>query len=501
MPERFATPISHAVRGLAAAIAALAVLLAIPAVASAVPRTVSAGAPDSGNCAASACGSISYAYRQAAAGDVVHVAAGNYAAQTVPNVSGRSGTPVTFAPAPGANVKFAELDIYGSNVTVQNIQTGDLDITDTSNVTVVNGSGTSIWINNVSNVTIKGGSYGMKYDKTPVIVGAYPESRNVTFDGVDFHDAIATKSDTHQECVMANNVQGLTLKNNLFRNCAYFGVLISSCCGGQLPPRDVLIESNVFERTYQWNTQGAPCSMMIGGVRIENLTFRNNTFQTGLCFSNTQHANTKMVGNLGAVGGCAGGVTYAYNVWTSRTCSSTDRAASGLMNDFVNPSGHDWHLKDNAAAIDKANPNDAPATDRDGKGRRGAPDAGAHEWGVADPAAPAPPGGSDQPAGAQLIRRVQLQHKTICHTRRPGCRVTTARLKVAAERHGKIVVRIRRAAGKRKLVRIIRTPLRKRAKVIKIHGSSLRPGHYRVTATVISRGVRDRSRVLLLTVR
>jgi hypothetical protein len=208
-----------------------------------------------------------------------------------------------------------------------------------------------------------------------------------------------------------------------------------------------------------------------------------------------------MVGNLGALGGCAGGVTYAYNVWTNRTCASTDRQASSLMNDFVNPSGHDWHLKDGAAAIDKASPSDAPATDRDGKGRRGVADAGAYEWGVADPAPPAQPGGTDQPASVQLIRRVRLKHKTICHRRRPGCKVTTARLKVAAERHGRIVVRIRRAAGKRKLVRTLRVPLRKRARIIKINGRSLRPGRYRVTATVVSSGLRDRSRVLLLKVR
>ena len=124
---------------------------------------------------------------------------------------------------------------------------------------------------------------------------------------------------------MANNVQGLTIKNNLFRNCAYFGVLICSCCGGKLPPRDVLIESNVFENTYQWNGQEAPCSMMIGGVRIQNLTFRNNTYETPLCFSNTQHVNTKFVGNLGATGTCAGGVDLRLQRLADARCSANDR--------------------------------------------------------------------------------------------------------------------------------------------------------------------------------
>jgi hypothetical protein len=166
-------------------------------------------------------------------------------------------------------------------------------------------------MNNVRDVTMRGGSFGGIQDKQPVMVGAAPESYNVTFDGVEFHDAVATRSDVHMECLMANNVQGITIKNSLFRNCAYFGVLISSCCGGTLPPRDVLLESNVFENSYQWNGQEAPCSMMIGGVRIQNLTFRNNTFETPMCFSNTQHVNTKFVGNVGRIGSCPSAVTFS----------------------------------------------------------------------------------------------------------------------------------------------------------------------------------------------
>ena len=104
--------------------------------------------------------------------------------------------------------------------------------------------------------------------------------------------------------------------------------------------------------------------------------------------------------------------------------------------------------------------------------------------------------------GSNLLRRAQLNRKTICHRRTPTCKVTTAKLKVAAERKGRIIVRIRRAGGKQKLVRTLRVPLRKRARIVEIDGRRLRPGHYRVTATVVSRGgLRDRSRVLLLTVR
>jgi hypothetical protein len=495
MSERFVMRISHAPMLVAAA--ALAAVLALPAAASATPRVVRAGASNTGNCAAAACGSLSYAFRQAKPGDVVRVAGGSYPAQSIPAVAGRAGARVTFKPAPGASVRFGALNVSGSHVAVRGIQTGDVEVEDAQDVLVVNGSGSGLWINNSRNVTIRGGSYGGKYDKTPVMVGAYPESHDITFDGVDFHDAIATKSDTHQECVMANNVQGLTFRNNLFRNCAYFGILISSCCGGQLPPRDVLIESNVFERTYQWNTQGAPCSMMIGGVAINNLTFRNNTFQTPLCFSDTRHVNTKFVGNLGAAGSCNDGVTYAYNVWTSHRCSGTDVQNAGVMSQFVNPAAHDWHLKAGASAIDKASPSDHPATDREGKTRSGAPDAGAYEYGTGG----SPPPVTGTPgAGNKLITRVGLNRNTICHRRTPSCRVTTAWLKVRAATAGRIVVHVRRARSRR-LAKTLRSPLRKQARTVKLDGRRLRPGPYRITVTVINGGARDRSRVLKLNVR
>ena len=388
--------------------ASLAGSVAAPSVAGAATRYLSPSGTDSGSCSStvSACRSFDYAYRQSAAGDTVQVAAGSYGGQTIPSVSGRNLPAVEFVPAPGARPVLNGLNIDGSFVTVRGMKTGNVNMDNGSTIvqhaTVVDGEGVSIWMNNVRNVTMKGGSFGGIDNKQPVMVGAAPESYNVTFDGVEFHDATASRSDVHTECVMANNVQGLTIKNSLFRNCAYFGVLISSCCGGTLPPRDVLLESNVFENTYQWNGQEAPCSMMIGGVRIQNLTFRNNTYETPLCFSNTQHVNTKFVGNLGRAGSCASGVTYAYNVWSDNSCSSTDVRDANVSSQWMNPNGHDWRLRSGARAIDSASPTEYPATDRTGAGRNGRADAGAYEYnGTAGPTptpTPTPTPGPDTQA-------------------------------------------------------------------------------------------------------
>ena len=70
-------------------------------------------------------------------------------------------------------------------------------------------------------------------------------------------------------------------------------------------------------------------------------------------------------------------MTYSYNVWTQRTCGSTDRQASNASSFFHNPGAHDWRLKAGSPAIDRGNPTDYPATDRAGTTRNGLPDAGA----------------------------------------------------------------------------------------------------------------------------
>ena len=78
---------------------------------------------------------------------------------------------------------------------------------------------------------MQGGSIGPRNNDATVKVGSSPMSYNVTFDGVDFHDSTATDSAVHTECLWAGDVQGLTVKNSLFRNCAYFGLFVTHLSG------------------------------------------------------------------------------------------------------------------------------------------------------------------------------------------------------------------------------------------------------------------------------
>jgi len=384
---------------LRALLSAFAVTLSLAVVASADASTLSVTTTgsDAAACSQAApCKSFNAAYKKAAAGDVVEVAAGSYGGQSIAARS-LTGAAVTVRAAVGASVTLSgSLDINTSNIVVQGFKASDLNVdngsTVLSDVTTIGIDATSAYFQNTRNLVVKGGRLGGLNNKTPVYVGAWPMSYNVTFDGVTFHDATVTDSTVHTECLMVNDMQGMTIKNSRFTNCGYFGLMISHLMG-ELPPRDVTLENNVFEQTYQWNGQPAPYSMLIGPIDANHFVIRNNTFVSEPTFNATTWSNgSKFVGNLGALSTCQTGVPYTNNVWTNVTCGSTDKKSSNLSANFVDPANHNWHLKAGAAAIDAASKTDYPATDQDGNARPAgaAPDAGALEYGgtTAPPAAP-----------------------------------------------------------------------------------------------------------------
>ena len=147
---------------------------------------------------------------------------------------------------------------------------------------------------------------------------------------------------------------------------------------------NVTIENNVFAHSERTNNAGwhyyslyvaslgpnGPADPMNGWV------VRNNTFELGVAMDPTSATNgSRWGGNVGSWD-CKSGMTFRYNV--GKTCSSTDKAASAFG--WSNPAAYDFHLTSTSPAINAADPNDAPSKDADGKGRTGAPDAGAYEF-------------------------------------------------------------------------------------------------------------------------
>ena len=279
---------------------------------------VSAAGSDAGPCTTAApCATFDRAYRQAAPGDVVEVAAGEYPEQTIPVVEGRGGPPVVLRAVPG--VRVAGLTVAGDHVAVSGMEVGDIGVDGSgrtvSDVELSELEATRLWINDVRGLTVRGGSYGGVTDETPVKVGSSPSSHDVTFDGVLFHDARAVSPKAHLECVLALDIQGLVVRGSKFQGCGIFGLLVGHLFGTS--PRDVLIEGNVFEATHQPSGDAAPYSMMVGELEgpARGFVFRNNTFETEAALLPERFEDSEMVGNEGAAPGCRPGIEYRDNAW------------------------------------------------------------------------------------------------------------------------------------------------------------------------------------------
>jgi hypothetical protein len=82
-------------------------------------------------------------------------------------------------------------------------------------------------------------------------------------------------------------------------------------------------------------------------------------------------------------------------------CSPTDKRVGSIG--YRNPDNHDFDLVSGSPAIDAGDPADHPATDIEGLGRRGAPDAGAHEFGGIHGGGGGPSGGSGPTSRRGLV--------------------------------------------------------------------------------------------------
>lgn len=468
----------------------LAVLLvpALPTASStAATRLLSPSGSDSGPCTGAPCRTLGYAYRQAAPGDVVTLAGGSYGSHSITPVSGRGGPAVQFVGGPG--VSLSSLDITAGNVVVRDMAIGSVDVQRAANVSIIGVTSETTYLGDATNLLLQGGSIGDHVDGAPLTIAG---GNGVTLDRMDLHDATIQNPSAHSECIWISGTDGFTVRNSLFRNCAYFDIFFTTYMGPN--PTNVLVENSVFERTFTDGHSPAPYSINISDhlTRAENFTFRNNTFQTEILIQPSGPiSNMTFANNIGA-GGCRAGVTFINNVWSNDKCSASDRRAANVMSFFVDPARHDWHLQAGSPAINAADPGTATATDRDGYARIAPPDAGAHEYGAGPatrPPAGSPAGSLGSTAGtSSLLRSARLVPRRICARATGRCRFPTARLVVRAGAAGRIEARIYRVGANRQLrrVRLLRRTARAgRDVTLRIRARTLRRGLYVISVVVV----------------
>jgi hypothetical protein len=476
--------LQSSLRRIAAVAAFLALPLALAPTASAATRLVAPGGSDSSDCLAVPCASLSRAYSQAAAGDVVTIAPGSYPSQTVPFAT----KAVTFVGQPGNKIR--QLNNHASNVTYTGLDI-DAEFT-TPNGAALENHGEPGGVN----VTFKNMRVGNVTDQKGALFGGWSStaSQHLVIDNVEFHDVLHRGEGVHNECVFSQS-PGLTIRNSTFRNCATMDISINrGSWWGQPPYGGVTLENNVFGHSVMdedgWHHYGL--AWFIGA--FENARVVNNTFENAVLIDENNIGSGPYSGvwanNIGGGWECLPGVTYRNNV--GKKCDGSDRAVSPSSScgppacasvrtmpvGWINPAGFDFSLAPNSPAISAANPAYATATDKRGLPRDSKPDAGAFEFGVGG--AGGPPASGEGGARWKL-RFAALRPRVICRRPRRGCPATT-KLRLRLGRPARMTVRIQRLrkGAKPKRVRSLAMRKLKIHKARRIRARGLAAGRYRV---------------------
>jgi hypothetical protein len=346
--------------------------------------TVNVTAPPPGVIPVQPGGNLSGAYNQAQSGDVIELACGSYGEWDTPAGSKQ----VTVRAATRNCAKFSRLHAKSSNITFDGI-----DIDAGGGAPSCGGSSCAAfeaWGGN-TNITFKNGRIGnVGGQKGAFLHGSSSTaSQGVVIENTDIHDVRITASGQHLECVMSHS-PGVTFRGNTFRNCGVFDISLGrGDWWGQPEYGNVTIENNLFGHSVDggaggnWHYYGLAWWLTtLDGARVVNNTFENAVSMDRA----TRGTGGVWANNIGGGWTCEPGVVYTGNV--GQACSAQDKAVSPASSSYnqtapmgwVNPAVFDFHLTAGSQAINAGSAQYAPTTDREGKPRSGAPDAGAYEF-------------------------------------------------------------------------------------------------------------------------
>jgi hypothetical protein len=298
-----------------------ALLLVLAPSASAATRYVAANGNDGAACTQAApCQTLARGYAVAAASEVVEVAAGSYPKQSVPTGS----KAVTFKGKPGNTLY--QLANEADNVTFDGINV-DAQATRPPD-------DWSFASDGAANVTFKNGSIGNIEDGK----GSLVSGPNFMFDNVYFHDVVLRTSGVHLECIFAIGVEGMTVRNSHFHNCAIMDLFFEwGAWWTPQPPayNHVTIENNVFEHVLNdnmdsWNYYPLYIGRT-GSTTLDGWIVRNNTFEQNAMIGATHDnaVNSIWANNIGGWN-CLAGMTFRNNV--GQKCDPSDKQVSPNQN-------------------------------------------------------------------------------------------------------------------------------------------------------------------------
>jgi hypothetical protein len=306
------------------------------------------------------CGSFEAAYRAAAPGDVVLVAAGSYPEQTINGDPTKTAAAhVLFKPAPGAAVRVTgPTYIYASHLTLEDVRVGEMTIgnydqtpgrPNATGVTLRDVVGRDFEIDSATDVQMIGGGwgpdsacggpYGGDNNSIRDVTGVVP--RDILIEGVRIHDVQSYNLvQCHIEGLAIFAGRHITVSDSRFWGNSVYDVFVQANSG---PISDIVFRGNWMAMPVGVN--GVENGTVIGFSAItSNVLVEDNRFNYIISLDddglNPVYSNFKLVGNVGMLpyAGCTlRGITWIHNVWKNGACSASDVNLHGRALPYRNP--------------------------------------------------------------------------------------------------------------------------------------------------------------------
>jgi hypothetical protein len=285
---------------------------------------------DANPCTAAApCKSMNRAFAVAQPGDTILVQSGDYGAQAL---NGSKASPgVIFKPAPGATPTFGEVRGSYSGAEFDNLTMSYYVDAGSAHDTFRNirvPPGSAFYIRSADDIKMIGGEVGPTTDINAQIGEAYQSSvrsTNILIDGVNFHDMLRTPT-AHMECLFVQEVNGITIRNSTFTNCAIMDVYFNDV-QPVAPPTNVTLQHNTFGKTvdgfYTIFLRNDPPTDATANYLIDS-----NNFIQGGHIDDGKIQNVVVQNNTGEWGSgqCTKGVVFQHNMWNGGVkCGPTDQ--------------------------------------------------------------------------------------------------------------------------------------------------------------------------------
>jgi len=351
-------------------------------------------------------------YLVAQPGQTVEMAGGSYPAQTIAYQASKAsaGSYVSFQPAAGAAVTIngdlvnyaAWVRVVGLNVSAtMNLAEGGPSA---SNVVFDTMHAANFLIGPGHDITLSNSNIGPqplcgeenKIGPDGNIPNAVPYNINLIGNYIHDQNGNNSVSGCHFGGLFLIAGHDFKLAGNKFVRNVVYDIQVQNFTGSYGgAPSNVTIENNWFVGPVEWlpldttfdNQPNVQLDCRPNACSYTNWLVRYNSFYAGvsLAFDGaTTLSNVRVVGNIGRSSyGCQAGGTFAYNVWQSNACSSTDVLVGSLPYLSASIASPDFHLSGGPAVdlVPGTNADQQLGIDNDGGTRPLGParDAGADE--------------------------------------------------------------------------------------------------------------------------